>query len=113
MGLIDWKDVIAWVLLPNLNHGGRFLSCPAKVAWFGPAVGAQHRPKGPQGPTTEVLIGRCTPVFHFSKVQRVLLLAALLGLAILLFVYLHGRLEIDACLDSGGQWDYEAGKCES
>ncbi len=38
-------------------------------------------------------------------------------LAVLFFVAIYGQriarfLEIDACLDAGGRWDYEACRCE-
>jgi len=51
-------------------------------------------------------------VSRFSRKKRILIVILIVALALILFFYIRDFMIIDKCLDSGGRWNYEEGKCE-
>lgn len=46
------------------------------------------------------------------NLKKLLLAAIALVLVVLLMLWLRTEVKIDSCLDLGGRWNYDAGKCE-
>lgn len=46
------------------------------------------------------------------NLKKLLLVAIALALGVLLALWLKAEVKIDSCLDLGGRWNYDAGKCE-
>lgn len=46
-----------------------------------------------------------------TKKRAIWILVSVVACIVLILV-VHRELKIDSCLDKGGRWDYEAGKCD-
>jgi hypothetical protein len=44
--------------------------------------------------------------------KKFILLIIIILLCIPVYLWIKRQLEIDSCLDKGGRWNYESGKCE-